>query len=85
MHSANPVAPPSPFRLPVAQMRRVFEPEQVQRKLDGLAERDRHVFTRCREHGTPAAIAMAGGYARNIDDTVRIHATTIRLARCAWT
>ena len=52
---------------------------------DGLAERDRHVFTRCREHGTPAAIAMAGGYARNIDDTVRIHATTIRLARCAWT
>ncbi|MBK6357245.1 MAG: histone deacetylase [Betaproteobacteria bacterium] len=52
---------------------------------DGLAERDRHVFTRCREHGTPAAIAMAGGYARNIDDTVRIHATTIRMARCAWT
>ena len=52
---------------------------------DGLAERDRHVFTRCREHGTPAAIAMAGGYARNIDDTVRIHATTIRLARCDWT
>ena len=52
---------------------------------DGLAERDRHVFTRCREHGSPAAIAMAGGYARNIDDTVRIHATTIRLARCAWT
>ncbi len=51
---------------------------------DGLAERDRDVFARCREHGTPAAIAMAGGYARNIDDTVRIHATTIRLARCAW-
>ena len=26
------------------------------------------------------AFAMAGGYARNIDDTVAIHATTIRLA-----
>ncbi len=51
---------------------------------DGLAERDRQVLARCREHGTPAAIAMAGGYARNIDDTVSIHATTIRLARQVW-
>ncbi len=51
---------------------------------DGLAERDRHVFTRCRAESLPVAIAMAGGYARNIDDTVRIHATTIRMARHAW-
>ncbi len=55
MHSANPVAPPSPFRLPVAQMRRVFEPEQVQRKLDGLAERDydtlRATYQRMLERG----------------------------------
>jgi len=27
---------------------------------------------------------MAGGYARQIDDTVAIHATTIRLARRIW-
>ena len=27
---------------------------------------------------------MAGGYARQIDDTVAIHATTIRLARQLW-
>ena len=46
----------------------------------GLAERDRHVFGRCKSLGLPVAVAMAGGYARQIDDTVAIHATTIRLA-----
>jgi acetoin utilization deacetylase AcuC-like enzyme len=50
----------------------------------GLAERDRHVFTRSKALGVPVAIAMAGGYARQIDDTVTIHATTIRLARQIW-
>ena len=50
----------------------------------GLAERDRQVFAHSRAHGIPVAIAMAGGYARQIDDTVAIHATTIRLARQLW-
>ncbi|WP_265941762.1 histone deacetylase [Dechloromonas sp. A34] len=49
--------------------------------IDGLAERDRRVFSRCQAHRTPVAIAMAGGYARNIDDTVAIHANTIRSAK----
>lgn len=49
--------------------------------LEGLAERDRRVFSRCQAHRTPVAIAMAGGYARNIDDTVAIHANTIRSAK----
>ena len=47
----------------------------------GLAERDRRVFGRCKSLGLPLAVAMAGGYARQIDDTVAIHAKTIRLAR----
>ena len=47
----------------------------------GLAERDHRVFGRCKSLGLPVAIAMAGGYARQIDDTVAIHAKTIRLAR----
>ena len=47
----------------------------------GLAERDRRVFGAAQALGVPVAVAMAGGYARNIDDTVRIHATTITLAR----
>jgi acetoin utilization deacetylase AcuC-like enzyme len=49
--------------------------------MDGLLERDRQVFTACRNANTPVAITMAGGYARNIDDTVSIHANTLRLAR----
>ena len=42
------------------------------------------VLARCLAHGVPVAIAMAGGYARQIDDTVTIHASTIRLARQLW-
>ncbi len=52
--------------------------------MDGLAERDCRVFTRCRQAAVPVAIAMAGGYARQIDDTVAIHANTIGLARQHW-
>ena len=47
----------------------------------GLAARDTLVLERCRQHGTPVAVAMAGGYARQINDTVTVHATTIRLAK----
>jgi acetoin utilization deacetylase AcuC-like enzyme len=52
--------------------------------MEGLAERDRLVFARSRQAGVPVAIAMAGGYARQIDDTVAIHANTIGLARQHW-
>ena len=51
---------------------------------DGLAERDQLVFEQCKSHNVPLAIAMAGGYAKQIDDTVTIHTTTIRLARQYW-
>ena len=50
----------------------------------GLLERDRSVFARCKADAVPVAIAMAGGYARQIDDTVAIHAATIRQARRIW-
>lgn len=46
----------------------------------GLAERDRRVFGLCRAAGLPVAVVMAGGYAPEIDDIVRIHAQTIRIA-----
>ncbi len=49
--------------------------------LHGLEDRDRMVFTKAREHGVPVAVALAGGYARRVEDTVRIHATTISLAK----
>jgi acetoin utilization deacetylase AcuC-like enzyme len=47
----------------------------------GLLERDRMVLKACRSAGIPVAITMAGGYARNIADTVDIHARTLRLAK----
>ncbi|NTV70696.1 MAG: histone deacetylase [Azonexaceae bacterium] len=53
--------------------------------IDGLAARDRLVYERCRTRQTPVAIAMAGGYARQIDDTVSIHRQSILLAKSLLT
>jgi len=50
----------------------------------GLAERDRRVFTACRERGVPMAVSMAGGYGRNIDDTVEVHLHTLQEACASW-
>lgn len=46
----------------------------------GLSKRDRLVFRYCQEAGLPVAVVMAGGYARDINDTVDIHSNTVRLA-----
>jgi acetoin utilization deacetylase AcuC-like enzyme len=46
----------------------------------GLAQRDREVFRWAAEAGIAVAVAMAGGYARSIDDIVEIHAGTLRVA-----
>lgn len=46
----------------------------------GLAERDRLVFASCRAAGIPVAVTMAGGYARQVEDTVDIHFQTVALA-----
>jgi len=51
----------------------------------GLADRDRLVFEKCRANKAPVAIAMAGGYARQIEDTVSIHRKTILLAKSILT
>lgn len=46
----------------------------------GLAARDRMVFDQARERRIPVAIAMAGGYGKNIQDTVAVHVQTISIA-----
>lgn len=46
----------------------------------GLCQRDRLVFVRCRQAGVPVAVVMAGGYARQVEDTVEIHVQTIHIA-----
>ncbi len=50
----------------------------------GLSARDAVVLDRCQSLRLPVAIAMAGGYAPNIDDIVDIHAATLAAAstRC---
>ncbi len=51
--------------------------------LDGLARRDAMVFDYARRHRVPVVITLAGGYARRVADTVRIHVGTILAARDA--
>jgi len=51
--------------------------------MDGLARRDALVFDYARRNGAPVAITLAGGYARNVEDTVSIHVNTILAARDA--
>src|SRR5438034_7358336 len=47
----------------------------------GLKKRDRSVFEQARRRGIPVATTLAGGYARRVEDTVRIHVNTILAAR----
>ena len=49
--------------------------------LQGLEWRDRLVFEKARELSVPLAVTLAGGYARHVADTVRIHTNTVRIAR----
>jgi acetoin utilization deacetylase AcuC-like enzyme len=51
--------------------------------MNGLAQRDSLVFGAALERGLPVAIAMAGGYGRDIDVTVDVHLQTIQLAAVA--
>ena len=47
---------------------------------EGLARRDVMVLDACREVGIPVFITIAGGYGRNIDDSVKVHLNTVRVA-----
>jgi acetoin utilization deacetylase AcuC-like enzyme len=47
---------------------------------DGLARRDAFVLESCRSIGLPVCIVIAGGYGRELSNTVRIHVTTAQLA-----
>ena len=47
---------------------------------DGLRVRDILVMDLCRTTCLPVAIVMAGGYARNISETVDIHFSTVEIA-----
>ena len=50
---------------------------------DGLRQRDRMVIETVRTAGVPLVITLAGGYARQVEDTVAIHVATIEEAQNA--
>jgi acetoin utilization deacetylase AcuC-like enzyme len=47
---------------------------------EGLAKRDWLVLKSCRERTIPVAVTMAGGYAKEVADTVDIHFQTVKRA-----
>ncbi len=55
--------------------------------VEGLHARDEYVFGRCLAARVPVVVVMSGGYAPDVDDIVRIHLNTIRVAAAhaaAW-
>jgi acetoin utilization deacetylase AcuC-like enzyme len=49
--------------------------------LEGLEERDRLVFEKASGRNIPVAVTLAGGYARQLEDTIQIHSNTVRVAK----
>lgn len=52
--------------------------------LAGCRERDKMVFTECKNAGLPVAISLGGGYSPNIRHIVDAHANTFRLMVEMW-
>jgi acetoin utilization deacetylase AcuC-like enzyme len=51
--------------------------------LEGLKQRDRLVFDEAVKRNIPVMVALAGGYAMNVNDTVTIHVNMVIAARDA--
>jgi Deacetylases, including yeast histone deacetylase and acetoin utilization protein len=52
--------------------------------VEGLQKRDELVLRFARDHSIPVMITLAGGYARHVEDTVRIHCNTVIAARTVF-
>lgn len=48
---------------------------------DGLLRRDWMVLECCRDVGIPVCATIAGGYGRDVNDTVQVHLNTVRTLR----
>jgi len=53
--------------------------------IEGLKKRDELVFTVAKARNIPVMVTCAGGYARNVDDTVTIHSNTVAAAKDVYT
>ncbi len=53
--------------------------------IEGMRRRDRYVFQTAKERGLPVFSVFAGGYARQLDDTVTLHTNTVLAAAEVFT
>jgi acetoin utilization deacetylase AcuC-like enzyme len=81
IHSLKTITPDLIFYVGGADPYREDQLGGLALTLEGLQKRDRLVFDHARRRGIPVASTMAGGYARRVADTVRIHVNTIVAAR----
>jgi acetoin utilization deacetylase AcuC-like enzyme len=81
IHSLKTMTPDLIFYLAGADPYREDQLGGLALTMEGLQKRDRLVFEHARRRGIPVASTMAGGYARRVADTVRIHVNTIVAAR----
>ncbi len=84
MHSLKKMTPDMIFYVGGADPYREDQLGGLALTIDGLRQRDRMVFDHARRRGIPVASTLAGGYARRVADTVRIHINTILAAREVW-
>jgi acetoin utilization deacetylase AcuC-like enzyme len=49
--------------------------------IEGLKRRDHLIFKYAQDLGVPVMVTFAGGYAKNIEDTITIHTNTVLAAR----
>jgi acetoin utilization deacetylase AcuC-like enzyme len=81
IHSLNTTTPDLIFYVGGADPYREDQLGGLSLTMEGLQNRDRLVFEHARRRGIPVASTMAGGYARRVADTMRIHVNTIIAAR----
>lgn len=81
LHSLKQMAPDLIFYIGGADPYREDQLGGLALTFEGLQQRDRLVFEHARRRGIPVASTLAGGYARRVADTVRIHVNTILAAR----
>ena len=81
IHSLKTITPDLIFYVGGADPYREDQLGGLALTMEGLQKRDRLVFDHARRRGIPVASTMAGGYARRVADTVRIHINTIVAAR----
>jgi len=85
LHSLKKMAPDIIFYVGGADPYREDQLGGLALTMEGLQKRDRLVFEHARRRGIPVASTLAGGYARRVADTVRIHVNTIVAGRDVMT